>query len=133
MKNPWNCFHLFTQDHFTILEWCVRNRLISGSRPCSKEYKDGNDTSVRCGGTMNMCKRFGKSCGASLRCNLNHSHEVSILSHSFFENSKLLYRTYFVFVKYYLEKSTLKQCACFVRNELRQHCSGLGFYDNGVF
>ncbi len=62
---------------------------------------------------MNMCKRFGKSCGASLRCNLNHSHEVSILSHSFFENSKLTIQDILVFVKYYLEKSTLKQCARF--------------------
>jgi len=104
LENPWTFFNLFSQTDTIVINWCVQQGLLLREVQCSHES---------CDGIMKLCQRSNKSCGFSLRCGRNRNHEKSVFCNTFFERSKLNIRDIFMFVKCYLDRLSLSQCAKF--------------------
>lgn len=111
-ENPWNFFHLFMSDDETVYSWLRANGLLASSIVCRKSIKVGNDNQ-ECRGLMLVKKRAGCVEGSTFRCENNRNHEKTVRSYSFFEGSHLLIPDIMAFIKFYLDKMTLLQCAKF--------------------
>ena len=62
---------------------------------------------------MNIKVRAERKGGEIFRCSKNRSHVKTILANSFFEKTRLEIQDVVVFIKSYLDKNSLLQCANF--------------------
>lgn len=108
LENPWNFYALFSADDSTVLEWLRNNGLLARTVAC--ERVDGGEI---CTGSMSLKSRKERKGGEILRCNRNRNHVKSLRANSFFERTKLELQDVMVFIKSYLDKSSLYQCAKF--------------------
>lgn len=102
--NPWNFFYLFTQSEEDVYFWCRQNGLLATSFPCHVD---------KCTGEMALAALSRAPGGAIFRCTVNRRHTKSSRSHSFIDKSNLVLQDIILFIKSYLEKNSLAQCARF--------------------
>lgn len=102
--NPWNFFYLFTQSEEDVYFWCRQNGLLATSFPCHVD---------NCTGEMALAALSRAPGGAIFRCTVNRRHTKSSRSHSFIDKSNLVLQDIILFIKSYLEKNSLAQCARF--------------------
>ena len=118
-SNPWNFYSLFLSDNATVNNWCRNNGLLATTLRCKSENitakcrrQGGGD--VVCNGIMYPKPRGDKPSGEIFRCEYDRdSHTKAARTYSFFENSKLPIQDIMVFLKSYLDKSSLLQCSIF--------------------
>ena len=108
LVNPWNFYALFGSEDTTVLEWLRENSLLARTLVCD-HVVDG----AICGGIMNIKVRAERKGGEIFRCSKNRSHVKTILANSFFEKTRLEIQDVVVFIKSYLDKNSLLQCANF--------------------
>lgn len=102
--NPWNFFSLFTRQEEEVQEWCRSNGLLATVFPCPYDGCDGQmspKTMVRAPG----CSKY--------LCSKNRDHTRASRTYSFSEKSNLLIQDIMLFIKNYLDKCSLSQCARF--------------------
>lgn len=102
--NPWNIFHLFSQDDSVVHEWCRQNGLLATSFPCPVDD---------CSGNMDLRSLSRGHGGVVFRCSSNRNHTRVSRVYSFFEKSNVLLQDILLFIKSYLEKNSLAQCSRF--------------------
>lgn len=96
--------HLFSQDDSILHEWRRPNGLLATGFPCPVDYYGGN---------MNL---HSLSCGHGwvvFRCSRNINHTRVSRMYSFFEKSNLHLQDILLFIKSYIEKTSLAQCSRF--------------------
>lgn len=102
--NPWNFYGLFSRSEDDVHNWCRQNGILASTFPCP--YNN-------CDGQMNL-KALARAPGGSIfRCSKNRDHTKSSRTYSFFDKSNLMLQDIMVFIKSYLEKSSLALCARF--------------------
>jgi hypothetical protein len=98
--NPWNFYGLFSRSEDEVHEWCRQNGLLATTFQCPY-----------CNGQMTL-KTLARAPGGSIfRCNKNRDHTKSSRTFSFFDRSNLMLQDIMVFLKSYIEKCSLAQCA----------------------
>ena len=103
-SNPWNFYSLMMLPDSELYEWFRRNGLLAETIACQTEG---------CGGDMSL-KQLATSQGGSIfRCNVNRNHQKPCRTFSFFEKSNLLIQDIMLFLKSYLDRMSLHQCAKF--------------------
>lgn len=97
-------FTLFTRPELEVQEWCRTNGLLATIFPCPY---DG------CEGHMSP-KMMARAPGGSIyRCSSNRDHTRASRTYSFFGKSNLQIQDIMLFIKSYLDKCSLAQCARF--------------------
>lgn len=99
-----NFFHPFAQSDEDVYFWCRQNGLVATSYACHVE---------NCTGKMTLAALCRAHCGVIFRCNVNRQHTKSSRSYSFWtlDRSNLVLQCIILFIKSYLEKNSLAQCA----------------------
>ena len=106
--NPWNFFYLFGCIESVIIEWMQNNGLLAVTLMC-----DHSVGANKCGGIMTLKPSSNLQGGQLFRCQKDRNHRKPMRTNSFFQGSHLLFQDIMVFIKSYLEKNTLLQCAKF--------------------
>ena len=101
-QNPWNFYGLFSKSDDVVLEWLRDNGLLARTVPCHK-----------CDGSMFLKSKADRSGGQIFRCRTNRMHQKSMRRFSLFEMMNIEIQDALVFIKSYLDKMTLRQCALF--------------------
>ena len=68
---------------------------------------------MKCNEPCRVATRADKNGGQTFRCKTNKNHEYSIFRYSYFDGCHADIRDIMQFIKAYLEKSSLRQCAVF--------------------
>ena len=118
LENPWIFFSLFMSDDKTINTWCREHNLLATTTKCTKMVPvvvgaDEEPIMGECGGEMVISSRGNKAGSEWFRCLKNRNHEKTCKRNTVFEKGKTNIRDYMPFLKCYLDKHTLLQCAKF--------------------
>lgn len=110
--NPWNIFHLFSQDNSVVHEWCRQNGLLATGFPCPVDD---------CSGNMDLRSLSRGHGGVVFRCSKNRNHTGVSSMYSFFEKTNLLLQDILLFIKSYLEqpRPVFKVHLVFLHNNCR--------------
>lgn len=110
--NPWNIFHLFSQDKSVVHEWCRKNGLLATGFPCPVDD---------CSGNMDLRSLSRGHGGVVFRCSRNRNHTRVSNMYSFFEKNNLLLQDILLFIKSYLEqpRPVFKVHLVFLHNNCR--------------
>lgn len=103
-SNPWNFYSLMMLSDDEVYQWLRMHGLLATTIPCNTEG---------CEGRM-FLKSSSRSVGGTVfRCTVNRLHTRACRANSFFERSNLTIQDIFLFIKSYLDGSSLSQCARF--------------------
>lgn len=116
--NPWNFYCLLLSDDATLNKWCRNNELLPETIKClskkvSQKSKRQGGGDVVCGGNMFPKVRGDRSAGEVFRCEFDRDHTKAIRTYSLFDKAKMPIPDVMVFIKSYLDKSSLLQCSKF--------------------
>lgn len=103
-SNHWNSFSLMMLSDDEVYQWIRMHGLLATTISCNTEG---------CEGRM-VLKSSSRSVGGTVfRCTVNRLHTRACRANSFFERSNLTMQDIFLFIKSYLDGSSLSQCARF--------------------
>lgn len=103
-NNPWNFFSLMMLSDDEVYQWFRMHGLLATTISCNS---DG------CEGRMVLKSSSRSVGGAVFRCMVNRLHTRACRTNSFFEKSNLTLQDIVLFIKSYLDGSSLSQCARF--------------------
>ena len=115
-------------DDKTINTWCREHGLLATTMKCAKMVPVGVEADEEpimgeCGGDMAIGSPGKKAGSEMFRCLKNRNHEKTFKCNSVFEKGKTDVRDYMLFLKCYLDKHSLLQCANF---------SGISYHSTAV-
>ena len=108
MVNPWNFYSLFNADDEIYCDWLRNQGLLATTLICANRERG-----APCGGLMTLKVRSERKGNQIFRCTKNRNHVKTMMANSFFEKTRLEIQDVMVFIKSYLDKNTLLQCANF--------------------
>ncbi|MEW8548562.1 MAG: IS1595 family transposase [Candidatus Thiodiazotropha sp.] len=118
-QNPWTFHFLFTQADPIVFAWLRHNGLLPEIVQCSS------------GEVAKLNHRQKVKDGFSFRC--TKGHEYGMRKFSFFEGSPFNIRDLIIFMKYYVEGHTLKQCAIATSMDYKSTAVNWGSYMREIF
>jgi hypothetical protein len=98
--NPWIFHQLFTSSDDVVFKWLRKRGLLATDLPC---------LTCQNGNRMKLNVRESASDGFSFRC--KKSHEAGMRKNSFFQGSPFNVRDLILFIKMYLDVTTLHKIA----------------------
>ena len=107
--NPWKFYSLFMSEPEKVNEWMRQHGLLPYTLTCNSQRDDGRE----CGGIMSPTPNSSRSDGVVFKCDKNRKHQRANRTLSFFEKMNITIPDAMVFIKCYLDKCTLLQCATF--------------------
>ena len=106
--NPWNFYSLFNADDEIYCDWLRNQGLLATTLICANRERG-----APCGGLMTLKVRSERKGNQIFPCTKNRNHVKTMMANSFFEKTRLEIQDVMVFIKSYLDKNTLLQCANF--------------------
>lgn len=118
-QNPWTLHHLFTRDDDSLFEWLRNHGLLAERIVCDH------------GLSANLQYREKAAYNRAFRC--SKGHEITMLKYSYFEGSPYNVRDLIIFIKYYIEGHTLKQCSLATSMEYKNTAVNWASYIRELF